>query len=157
MELRRTKDYATVRQILTNRDIYELMGDDYLPRPEAFVVNTHSEIWYVLVRHADRTVGLFSLFPRNACCWDLHVAMLPEADTKQKWAAARDLAPWLSIHTECKRLVGEVPRTNTPAVYYCTHGVGMRYVGTHPKAFQKHGVLTDLIILGMEIGNGAVA
>lgn len=152
MELERTTDYDAVRKILTTRDIYEHMGDDSLPPAEAFSLNVHPDIWYVIVRRGARTIGLFSVLPRCTRCWELHVCMLPDARTHEKWEAARRLPIWLAANTGCKRLVGEVPRTNPPAIYYCTHGIGMKYVGTHPKAFEKYGVLTDLIVLGMPIG-----
>ena len=147
----RTRDYALVHEILTKPDVYELMGDDYLGPKEAFKVNVHEEIRYLVAYHEAGIVGLFSLFPRNVLCWELHACMMPEATTQEKWEAARELVPWLKERTCCKRLVAEVPRSNAPAIYYGTHGIGMRYVGTHPEAFLKHGKLHDLIILGMSV------
>jgi hypothetical protein len=152
----RTKDYALVYGILTMKDVYEHMGDDYIGRPEDFTVNRHPDIVYVTACGARGLVGLFSLFPRNRVCWELHACMLPDASTQDKWQAARDLPGWLREHTGCRRLVAEVPRTNAPAIYYGTHGIGMKYVGTHRAAFQKHGKLQDLIILGMEVGLNCV-
>ena len=76
--------------------------------------------------------------------------MLPDAETREKWEAARELAPWLAQHTDCVRLVAEIPRSNKPAIHFAIRG-GMRYVGTHPKAFAKYGKLQDLIIFGREV------
>ena len=45
-----------------------------------------------------------------------------------------------------------VPACNWPAIVYGTHGIGMRYVGRQNRAFMKHGVLQDLIVLGLPIG-----
>jgi hypothetical protein len=151
MNFQRTTDYTLVREILTTPDVYEHMADDYTVPREAFAVNVHPEIRYVVVRDRGVIVGLFSFIPRNVHCWELHACMLPGATAREKWKAARELEPWLAERTECKRLVAEVPRTNAPAIYYGTHGIGMRYVGTHPKAFMRFGSLQDLIILGMEI------
>jgi RimJ/RimL family protein N-acetyltransferase len=154
LNFERTKDYWLVRKILTMRDVYEHMGDDYLPAPEAFMVNTHPDAWYVVARKSG-LVGLFSLFPSNRVCWQVHACMLPDADTREKWEAARELAPWLAQHTDCVRLVAEIPRSNKPAIHFAIRG-GMRYVGTHRAAFQKYGKLQDLIILGREV-NGDLA
>ena len=68
--------------------------------------------------------------------------------------AARGIVPWLAEHTQCKRLVAEAPRSNKPAMIFCTHGIGMKYVGTHEKAYMKYGKLQDLIVLGREIAGG---
>jgi hypothetical protein len=156
MDFQLTTDYNLVREILTNPQAYEHMGDDYLVPREEYAVNIHPDIRYLIARNGSGNVGLFALFPRNCHCWELHVCMLPEAITPEKWEAARELAPWLGERTECRRLVAEVPRTNRAAIYYGTHGIGMRHVGTHPQAFMKHGKLQDLIVLGMPVGNGAV-
>ena len=152
MEFCRTTDLALVRKILTTPDVYEYMGDDYTPPREEFEPNPHPDIWYVIAACWSAVAGLFTLIPENRHCWKLHVCMLPNASTTEKWTAARGLVPWLEERTDCRRLVAEVPRTNAAAIIYGTHGIGMRYVGTHPKAFMKYGSLQDLIILGREIG-----
>ena len=84
-----------VREILTKPDVYEHMGDDYLPAPDAFVVNRHPDAWYVIAWHAGGLVGLFSLFPQNHICWSVHACMLPDASAQDKAEAARGLPPWL--------------------------------------------------------------
>lgn len=142
-----------VRTILTNPDIYDSIGDDYTPPAGEFQVNLHPEIVYLAARSPRGLFGMFTLLPRNRVCWELHVVMLPRANTKEKWQAARELPGWLAQHTECRRLVGEVPACNWPAVVYGTHGIGMQYVGRHPSAFMKGGKLQDLIILGLSIGS----
>jgi hypothetical protein len=156
VEFQLTTDYNLVREILTTPDAYEHMGDDYAPPREAYVLNCHPEIRFLLASHAGSIVGLICLIPKNLHCWELHLCMLPSASAREKWETARGLAPWLAERTECKRLVAEAPRSNAPAIYYCTHGIGMKYVGTHREAFMKHGKLHDLVILGMGIGNGSV-
>lgn len=127
------------------------MGDDFLPPIEKFQVNRHPDIWYLAIH--DPLIGLFSLFPQNRVCWELHVAMLPSASTRKKWEAARQLPAWLAENTECKRLTAAVPACNWPAIIYGTHGIGMRYMGRHDKAFMKHGKLQDLVLLGLSIGS----
>jgi hypothetical protein len=152
LEFCRTYDLELVRKILTSPDIYEHMGDDFIGPREEFEPNPHEAIWYVVAARWSAIAGLFTLIPENRVCWKLHACMLPDATTTDKWEAARGLAPWLEERTQCRRLVAEVPRSNKPAIVYGVHGIGMRYVGTHPKAFQKYGRLQDLIILGREIG-----
>ena len=152
MEFCRTNDLELVRKILTSPDVYEYMGDDYTPPREEFEPNRRIRIWYLIAGSWSSVTGLFTLIPNNRECWTLHAAMLPNASTTEKWTAARALPAWLEERTDCRRLVAEVPRTNAAAIIYGTHGIGMRYVGTHKKAFMKYGQLQDLIILGREIG-----
>lgn len=150
MDFQRTKDFELVQRILTLPEIYPLIGDDYTPPVERFKLNEHPGIWYVIVRNADfRKVGMFTLFPLNHICWECHVVMLPEARTRDKWCAARQLVPWLKQHTECERLTAAVPSCNRKAIVYGMQGIGMRYVGRHPKAFRKWGELQDLVLLGI--------
>jgi hypothetical protein len=148
----RTRDFESVNGILTAPEIYPLIGDDYTPPVEDFRVNEHPDIWYVAVLNSWVGLGLFSLIPQSRVCWEVHVAMLPSATTREKWAAARMLPGWLAQYTECKRLTAAVPACNWPAIVYGTHGIGMRYVGRQNRAFMKHGVLQDLILLGRPIG-----
>jgi len=147
----RTKDLKHVRTILVCPRIYSQMGDDYAPEPEDFTPNQHPDIWY-LVAGRSALIGLFCLVPQNRVCWEVHVALLPFSKTKERWEAARGLAPWLAQNTPCKRLVASVPSNNWPAIVYGTHGMGMRYVGRHERAFMKEGQLQDLVILGRSIG-----
>lgn len=154
VNFQRTKDYAMVRQIFTAPDVYEHLVDDYAPHSSDFAVNAHPDIWYVIACHSGGLVGLFSLIPKNRACFELHACMLPDACAHEKWEAARGLAPWIGERTDCRRLIAEVPRSNRPAIVYGVHGIGMKYVGTHPKAFMKYGKLQDLIILGMPINGG---
>jgi len=155
MHFRRTRDYDQIHGILTSPGIYRSMGDDFLPPdPREFQVNEHPLSFYVLASNDEGLVGLFSLYPQNMVCWEVHVAMLPSAKTAEKWESARELPAWLARNTRCRRLVASVPHTNRAAVIYGTHGIGMRYVGRQPKAFMKDGQLQDLILLGMSLNGG---
>jgi hypothetical protein len=150
----RITNFEVVREVLTYPTIYPLIGDDYAPPVEEFQVNEHPEIYYLIVLNADlQKVGMFSLFPANRICWDTHVVMLPVAKAGERWAAARQLVPWLRDHTHCMYLTAAVPACHQQAIVYGTHGIGMRYVGRHPKAFMKWGKLHDLILLGRPVND----
>ena len=141
-----------MRAILTQPCVYDWIGDDYTPPAEEFRVNAHPDIWYLAVHSETALVGMFSLFPQNRVCWELHVVMLPWASTREKWQAARSLPSYLAEHTECRRLTAAVPASNWPAIVYGTHGVGMRYVGRQTAAVMKGGKLQDMVLLGLSIG-----
>lgn len=152
MEYRRTTNYGVVESILRIPEIYEHSGDDSKPAlPGDFEANRHEAIWYVVAIEKGEITGLFSLFPQNSICWDLHVAMLPWTSTGAKWCAARGFMPWLRSNTECRRLTAAVPAFNRAALYYGTHGLGMKYAGRHERAFLRHGQLHDLVLLGRSV------
>jgi hypothetical protein len=152
VEFRRITDFEDVRRILTSRETYYAMGDDFIAPHEEFQVNQHPDIWYVGAHNETGVFGLFSLCPENRVCWQVHVVMLPWATKQEKWNAARELPGWLAKNTECKRLTAAVPSTNWPALIYGTHGIGLQYVGKQPRSFMKGGHLQDLILLGLSIG-----
>jgi hypothetical protein len=137
---------------LTHPSVYDLIRDDFAPDPEEFTPNDHPDIWYVAVNSTFAFVGMFSLIPENAICWQVHVVMFPWARTHERWASARELVPWLAKNTDCMRLTAAVPAHNQRAIVYGTHGLGMHYVGRQEKAFLKDGVLRDLVLLGRAIG-----
>lgn len=153
MDFQRTRDLDQVYKILTCPAIYQMMGDDYLPPAEEYRVPDHPDIVYLIVG-GRALVGLFALFPQNRICWDLHIALLPWASKAEKRDAAHSLVPWLSAHTECKRLVANAPESNRAAIYYCVHGIGMKFIGRQERAFLRNGRLRDLIILGKDV-NGS--
>jgi hypothetical protein len=153
IELWRIHNLDLAREMLTLRGIYESIGDDYTPPVEQFKVNEDARIWYVAAASSRGLIGMFSLMPQSRVCWELHVVMLPWAMTSDKWSAARTLPAWLERNTECRRLTAAVPANNGPAIVYGTHGIGMKCVGRHSKAFMKGGKLQDLVLLGLSIGN----
>lgn len=152
MEYRRTTNYGVIESILRQKGVYEYSGDDSMPTLAVdFEANRHPAIWYVVAIEQGEITGLFSLCPANSICWDLHVAMLPWAATGAKWCAARGFLPWVWRSTECRRVTAAVPSFNRRALYYGTHGLGMRYAGRHERAFLKDGQLHDLVLLGRSV------
>lgn len=150
MILERTQDYPLIREILTNPDIYDDMGDDSMTSRQCYQVNTDPLIWYMLVRNP-KPVGLFVLLPQGMVCREIHAALLPHAGKQDKREAARELIRWLRQFTYIKAVIASIPENNRKAIVYGTHGLGMHYVGRYKKAFRKHGKLEDLVLLGRSI------
>lgn len=150
----RTGNFDLVDRIFRQPEIYEFSGDDTLPEPDEFKVNRDPAIWYVLAGNAD-LVGIFSLLPQNAICWEVHTAMMSWASTAEKWAAARGFVPWLWSHTPCRRLTAAVPSFNRAARMYAIHGLGLHCVGRQHDAFLKNGRLHDLVLFGRSREEGS--
>lgn len=152
MTFHRLRDLEYVHNCFTHPSIYATITDDFAPEPHNFKVNDHPDIWYLGINSRTEFIGIFSLIPDSEICWQLHVATLPWTRSVDRWAAARELIPWLAEHTDCKRLTASVPACNEKAIVYGTHGLGMHIVGRHPKAFLKDGELQDLVLMGRAIG-----
>jgi hypothetical protein len=145
----RTTDYPLVRAILTMPGLYRHMGDDFAPAREAFELNTHPAIWYVLVLGEDGELhGLFSFFPENTICWQVHVAMLRGVSPAVTHLAGQGVVDWLWAHTGCERLIASVPACNRAAVRFGIEAMGLERYGCNEASFQKFGRRWNQILMG---------
>jgi hypothetical protein len=148
----RTGCHELVRLILTHPSLYPHMTDDFAGPPEEFRVNTHPDIWYVLVKSREGGVpqGLFCLFPENGICWAAHVALyrgIPPAMTRQ---IGREWMAWLWANTPCRRLIASIPVCNRAAMKYAADPEGTHLLpfGVNEKSFLKRGRLWDQVLMG---------
>ena len=161
----RTYDLHFVTSILAHPRIFPHIGDDFAGPREGFMPNSDSRIWWVEAKgetedrrqeteHSDsrlltpRLLGLFMFLPRSTVLWEMHVSLLPSAWGPPGLRAGRQVIPWVFEHTTCRRLIGEVPRSNTLAIRWAKACNFVEY-GVNPRAFMKHGELQDLILLGV--------
>lgn len=148
MTFQRNTDYAAVRAILTDPELYPYMTDDFAPAREEFRVNEHPAIWYVLVSEGSSLYGMFIFLPCNEISWEVHVAFFrgtPVTITRQ---AGREVVEWLWANTPCLRLTASVPACNRAAVGFGLHTMGLREYGRNEASFMKHGKLWDQVLLG---------
>ena len=148
IDFERTANLNIVRQVLTNESIWPHIGDDFAPPIREFRPNDDPRIWYVLVIAGCRLAGLFMLVPESPVCWQIHVAMLPEARGQVAHQAGREIVPWIWAHTECRRIEAKVPQSNRAAVLYGLRAMGLRKFGVSEKSFLKHGRLWDQVLMG---------
>jgi RimJ/RimL family protein N-acetyltransferase len=143
----RTTDYALVRAVFTHRTQYGAMTDDFSPAPEDFQVNTDPRIWYVLARENGRVLGVFTLLGQNTVLYEIHWSLLPCAWGRRTVPATTGAIAWMFAHSPARRIIGAIPAYNRLAIKLARR-VGMREFGVNPRAFQKHGELHDLVLLG---------
>jgi hypothetical protein len=148
MDFNRTTDFALVRQILTHPRMFPHMGDDFLPAPEQFVLNTDPRISYVLVSDEWRAIGLFCFIPENEICWAAHVAMLRKVHPALTHRAGKEIIEWLWRNTPCRRLIASVPASNPAAVRFGVQAMGLIRYGVNRRSFMKGGRLVDQILMG---------
>ena len=137
-----------MRAILTDPGVYSHMTDDFAPEPEAFKVNRHPEIWYVLVLEGTELLGMFCFFPENRICWYAHVALFRGVAREVTWRAGREVVEWLWANTPCLRLIASVPACNRAAVRFGRRAMGLLAYGRNGASFMKGGTLWDQVLMG---------
>lgn len=148
----RSFDYELIRRILTHPKLYPHLSDDFSPPPEEYRPQEHPAIWYVIVRDEDDTgenlLGLWMFVPTNGCCWEVHTALLPCAWGERGQIASLMLPGWIWEHTDCRRIITNVPATNRLALHFALKA-GMKIFGTNQASFLKNGVLYNQTMLGI--------
>lgn len=143
-----THDLGVVKRILSHPRIYPHITDDFSPPVESFEPGIHPNIHYVLaVSDEDNILGCFVFEEHSPVVWEVHTCLLPEA-----WGSSericRMVAEWVFSRTEVNRIVTQVPAHNRLA-YRLAKRAGMTEYGRNPASFKKHGVLEDVILLGL--------
>src|SRR5262249_19135701 len=84
----------------------------------------------------------------NAVCWEVHTALLPNAWGDRGQMAARLLPEWIWQHTDCRRIITNVPRNNRLALRFALQA-GVEQYGVEVKSYPKHRGRHDQILLGI--------
>ena len=148
LRFKRVYDLELVRAVLSHPRIFPHIGDDYAGPRESFTPNSDYRIWWVEANNDGELLGLFMFLPRSTVLWEMHVSLLPGAWGPPGLRAGRQVIPWVWENTTCRRLIGEVPRSNTLAIRWA-EACGFTRFGVNPRAFMKRGVLEDLVLLGI--------
>jgi RimJ/RimL family protein N-acetyltransferase len=144
----RTRDYPLVREILTHPQLYRFLGDDATPAAAEFEVNEHPAIWYVLARDESYLLGVFTLIPQNAVCFEIHAAMLPESWGQTALEALQRVFLFMTAESGCRRIVASIPACNRLAIRYGERA-GMTQFGVNPDSFLRGGTLYSQVLLGI--------
>lgn len=148
MDFERTTDYELIKQIVTHPKVYPYVSDDYSPAPKEWRPIESEAIWYVLVKDGEELLGLWTLIPQNAVCWEIHTTLLPNAWGDKGKQAARELADWVWQNTSCLRVITNVPEYNRLALKFAKEA-GLETFGLNCKSYMKTGILHDQIMLGV--------
>ena len=146
--IERTRDYAAVRAIVTHPRLYRRLADDFSPAPENWEPAVDERIYYLLVRHQGNVIGAAMFHPETACCYQGHLAVLPEAWGPTSVAASRALIRWMFANSPCVRLVVHIPEENRLALRLA-RAAGMSRFGLNERAVSRGGRLCNLVLLGI--------
>jgi|SRR5579872_80790 len=148
LSFERTKNYNLIRSIVSHPEVYKHVADDFSPKREDWVPIENDAVFYLLVKDGEEVLGVFTLVPHNAICWEVHTCFLPSAWGPRIKDAGRGGHEWIFANTECRRITTEVPEYNRIALRYAKQN-GMEQYGVNPKSFMKTGTLHDVILLGV--------
>jgi len=146
-----SKDWETIRNIVTNQKIYPYVSDDFSPAPENYQPIQQEQAHYVLVRDGDELLGLWAFCEHTHICWQVHTCLLPIAYGERARIAAREMAEWIWNNTYCLRVITEIPEYNRLALRFARQS-GMIDFGFNHACYLKHGVLYGVYLLGMSRG-----
>ena len=148
MIIERTREWELIKSIVTHPKVYRAVSDDFSAMPEEWNPNQSEDIHYLLASHDEKTLGMFILVPQNRICWQVHTCMLPESYGELTKKIALESIKWIWEHTECLRIITEVPFYNRLAFKFAKD-CGMIQYGINPQSYMKNGKLRDVILLGV--------
>lgn len=143
----RTRDWALIKKIVTESHNFRQIADDGAPQPENWAPIKNDAVWYVLIKDAKNTLGVWAFFPETSIAWRAHICFLPIAYGRTL-RATKELFQWIWANTPCQRIVGAIPRSNRLALKL-VHNAGCQAFGIDRKSFLKNGVLEDRVFLGI--------
>jgi RimJ/RimL family protein N-acetyltransferase len=144
----RTQDWGYLRLVATHPKLWPHLSDDFSGERESWQPREDESLVYVKVTDDEQCLGFFLLVPHSPVLWEVHTALLPEAWGAPAREAAKGVIAWTWAQTTCQRLVTSVPAYNRLALAFAKRA-GMTEYGRNPRAYQKHGSLHDLILLGL--------
>lgn len=144
---KRTFDMELVRRIMTHPAIYEGIADDFYPAADNFLPMESPNLYYMVAKAGEETLGLYITHPINRVLWELHHALYPRAYRRRGAEIAKAFEEWLFGMTPCVRAMGFTPACNRLALRYAVQN-GMELVGVNRQCYMKRGKLWDQIIFG---------
>jgi len=141
-----TKDYSSIKAILTSPRIWRQLRDDFSGEPKDY--EPTEQAGYVLAKDGDEILGLFIFRAENPACWYVDFCILPCAYGERGLQAACELREWIWEKTPCRRLVGAIARSNRLAIVFAQR-VGMTQWGVNEKSVLHRGRLEDRVLVGI--------
>ena len=155
MTFERSDNLDIIKSVVTHKNVYPAVSDDFSPEPQDWEPIDPRVAWYVVVKDGETLLGLWALIPVSKILWQIHTCLLPVAYGERARAAAKELGPWIWDHMPCMRVITEVPAYNRLALRFAKEA-GMTQFGLNPKSYQKFGQLHDVALLGVSRPEGNV-
>ena len=149
MLIARTRDYRLIREVLLDPSQRRMASDDATDVAN-WVPNEDERIIYLEARDDFRrqALGIFTLLPGNAVCYEIHAALLPAAWGYRTRHALRGAIEYAWKQTPARRIVASIPVYNRLAIAL-GKDAGMTEYGRNPASFLRGGLLHDQVLLGI--------
>jgi hypothetical protein len=142
-----SRDYALIKRIITDPDVYFWLRDDFDPRPEDYQASDSPLIQYFVIRNDGAPVGLFLFGCSNTICWDMTVCMLVDGYGLIDQAIG-ELLKLVLDRIQLQRVTSRTLKTNWIA-NVLNRKMGMTPMGVNTKCVQRNGKLEDHILWGI--------
>lgn len=154
MTFARTRDFTLVKSVLTHPTQARMSADDATDLAN-WAPNEDERVIYLAV--TDETdcvalrdlIGIITLIPQNAVCFEIHAALLPCAWGLRTRLALTGAISWAFRETPARRIVGSIPEYNKLAIRLA-RDCGMRAYGRNRASWLRGGKLWDQILLGID-------
>ena len=146
MKIERTYDSEYITSIVTHQKCWDACSDDSACDPLLYFPSLDPAFHWLKAGDC----GLFMYAPHNMITYEVHT-MLPNAHGKAVECAI-DAGKWMFEHTQCERIITNVPIFNKLALRLSLK-VGMNIIGINEKSFMKNGIACDQTLLGISKGD----
>lgn len=139
--IERTEDVGFLKAIATHPRVWPYITED------GSDIHTYEPVISPMMhylRFEDR--GFFQFGMMNRVMYGCHVCMLPKTDADE---AAKQAIEWMWANTEAQKLVCHLAPVKRHAIRFAKRA-GFTEEGRLRAAFLLHGILHDLIILGVQ-------
>lgn len=152
--IERTGATAPICLIATHRRVWNWITDDQSAAANDWKPPMGDNVYWLMAwkqGHISRfPVGWGAFFPKNGISAEAHFAFLPEVWGEQAQTAFRDMLRWISANTGIKRLVGEIPRSNSLAIKFARRA-GFKMYAINERSICRKGKREDQLCFALDL------
>lgn len=146
LDVRRTYDPMTIREVMTHPDMFATVAEDGQD-PGDYTPDVQGSCWLAM-RDDDELVALYQLQQRNAVTLEIHAQVLHQHRKEYSGATGKAALQWILDNTDAEKVIAWVPEIY-PNVRSFTESQGFQIEGVNRKSYLKNGKLHDQTLLGI--------
>lgn len=154
IHVKRIFDSKIIEKVLKHKDVFKFICDDFTDDIEAFDLSTaakNKSAYFVGAFVGDEIAAMFFYHPINHILFEVHSAVLPQYRGKLAVNMAKQSLKWIIDHTECKKVIGNIPEGYGAALALAKRA-GLQVEGINRLSFMKNNKLLNQTILGITAG-----
>lgn len=147
------RDVLFVDSVLKEPEVWDRCADDgislFPDRWTAYGRLANPDNYFLCPFKDETAAGLIMFYKWTSFCWEIHIAMLRQFRGKFTVEATKEALRWMFENTNCLKITARIPACNLPPTALA-RAVGMKQEGRSKDAWQKGGVLYDVLYFGTE-------